>query len=50
MSLIIREGNLVTASRDTRLKAGDDVIVLSDPDNAPQIERLFAAPATPRAE
>ena len=44
VSLIIREGNLVTASRDTRLKAGDDVIVLSDPDNAPQIEELFTAP------
>ena len=46
VSLIIREGNLVTASRDTRLKAGDDVILLSDPDNAPQIEQLFTAPAT----
>jgi cell volume regulation protein A len=45
ISLIVRDGNLVTASRSTRLKAGDDVIVLSDPDNAPQIEALFTAPA-----
>jgi potassium/hydrogen antiporter len=41
VSLIVREGNLVTANRDTRLKAGDDVLLLSDPENAPHIEALF---------
>jgi cell volume regulation protein A len=45
VSLIIRERNLVTTNRDTRLKAGDDVLLLSAPENAAAIEELFTTPA-----
>jgi potassium/hydrogen antiporter len=44
VSLVIRDGNLVTTGTDTILRAGDDVLLLSDPDNAPAIEELFTAP------
>ena len=44
VSLIIRDGNLVTAGGDTTLRAGDDVLVLADPDDAPLLDRLFTAP------
>ena len=43
VSLIIRDGNLVTADGDTTLRAGDDVLVLADPDDAPVLDRLFSA-------
>ncbi len=43
VSLIIRDGNLVTADGDTTLRAGDDVLVLADPDDAPLLDRLFTA-------
>jgi potassium/hydrogen antiporter len=44
VSLIIRDGNLVTAGGDTTLQAGDDVLVLADPDDGPVLDRLFTAP------
>ena len=44
VSLIIRDGNLVTAGGDTALRAGDDVLVLADPDDAPVLDQLFTAP------
>lgn len=45
VSLIIRDGNLVTTTGgDTTLQAGDDVLVLADPDDAPLLDRLFTAP------
>ena len=44
VSLIIRDGNLVTAGGDTTLRAGDDVLVLAEPDDAPLLDRLFTAP------
>jgi potassium/hydrogen antiporter len=43
VSLIIRDGNLVTADGDTTLRAGDDILVLADPDDAPVLDRLFTA-------
>ena len=43
VSLIIRNGDLVTADGDTMLRAGDDVLVLADPDDAPVLDRLFSA-------
>ena len=43
VSLIIRDGDLVTADGDTTLRAGDDVLVLADPDDAPVLDRLFSA-------
>jgi potassium/hydrogen antiporter len=44
VSLIIRDGNLVTAAADMTLQAGDDVLVLAEPDEAPALDRLFTAP------
>ena len=44
VSLIVRDGNLVTAAADMTLRAGDDVLLLAEPDEAPALDRLFAAP------
>ena len=44
VSLIIRDGNLVTPTDDMTLRAGDDVLVLAEPDEAPALDRLFAPP------
>ena len=44
VSLIVRDGNLVTAAADMTLRAGDDVLVLAEPDEGPALDRLFAAP------
>jgi len=43
VSLVIRDGSLVTADGDTPLRAGDDVLVLADPEDAPVLDRLFSA-------
>ena len=47
VSLIIRDGNLVTPTDDMTLRAGDDVLVLAEPDEAPALDRLFTAPRPP---
>ena len=44
VSLIIRDGSLVTVGADTTLRAGDEVLVLADPDNAQVLDRLFTQP------
>jgi potassium/hydrogen antiporter len=44
VSLIIRDGNLVTPTDDMTLRAGDDVLVLAEPDETPTLDRLFTAP------
>jgi len=44
VSLIIRDGSLVTVGGDTTLRAGDEVLVLADPDNAQVLDRLFNEP------
>jgi potassium/hydrogen antiporter len=44
VSLSIRDGNLVTPTDDMTLRAGDDVLVLAEPDEAPALDRLFTAP------
>jgi potassium/hydrogen antiporter len=44
VSLIVRDGNLVTAAADMTLRAGDDVLVLAEPGETPALDRLFAAP------
>jgi cell volume regulation protein A len=41
VSLIIRDGSLVTAGGDTTLRAGDDVLVLAEPGEAPALDRVF---------
>jgi cell volume regulation protein A len=47
VSLIIRDGNLVTPTDDMTLRAGDDVLVLAEPDETPTLDRLFTAPRGP---
>jgi cell volume regulation protein A len=47
VSLIVRDGNLVTAAGDMTLRGGDDVLVLAEPDEAPALDRLFTAPRPP---
>jgi cell volume regulation protein A len=44
VSLIIRDGSLVTVGGDTTLRAGDEVLVLADPDKAQVLDRLFTEP------
>jgi potassium/hydrogen antiporter len=44
VSLIIRDGSLVTVGGDTTLRAGDEVLVLADPGNAQALDRLFTQP------
>ena len=47
VSLVVRDGALLTVSGDTTLQAGDDVLVLADPDETPALERYFTDPAPP---
>src|SRR5215469_5017396 len=49
VSLIIRDGNLVTATGDMTLRAGDDVLLLAEPDEAPALDRLFTTPRAPES-
>jgi potassium/hydrogen antiporter len=49
ISLVVREGSLLTtAAGDTALRADDDVLVLADPDETPELERFFTAPKDAR--
>ena len=45
---MIRDGALLTVGGDTTLQAGDDVLVLAEPDETPALERYFTDPAPPR--
>jgi cell volume regulation protein A len=47
VSLIVRDGNLVTATGDMTLRAGDDVLLLAEPDETPALDRLFTMPRAP---
>ena len=49
VSLVIRDGALLTVGGDTTIQAGDDVLVLADPDETPALERYFTDPAPPSA-
>ena len=44
LSLVVRDGTLLTVAADTVLQAGDDVLVLADPDEAAALERCFTGP------
>jgi cell volume regulation protein A len=46
VSVVVRDGSLLTPSGDTILQPGDDVLMLSDQENAAAIEALFTAPAS----
>jgi cell volume regulation protein A len=48
LSLVIRDGSLLTVSDDTVLAAGDDILVLADPDEAPALERYFTGAGSDR--
>jgi potassium/hydrogen antiporter len=43
VSLVVRGGELVAVRADTRLRAGDDVVVLAEPETGDQLEAIFAA-------
>jgi potassium/hydrogen antiporter len=47
ISLVIRDGSLLTVAGDPALRAEDDVLVLADPDETPALERFFTAPRAP---
>jgi cell volume regulation protein A len=49
ISLVGREGALVQVRGDTRLRAGDEVLVLADPPDADSVARLFTQPASDAA-
>jgi cell volume regulation protein A len=47
VSLVIRDGALLTVGADTTLQGDDDVLVLADPDETPALERYFTDPVAP---
>jgi cell volume regulation protein A len=47
VSLVIRDGTLITVTADTTLRAGDDVLILADPDETATLERYFTTPRAP---
>jgi cell volume regulation protein A len=50
LSLIIRNGSLVTVTPDTPLRPGDEVLVLADPDDAEATANLFTPTTPPKGE
>lgn len=44
VSFVVRDQQLVPVSRDTRLRSGDDVLVLSDPDREQELRAAFELP------
>jgi cell volume regulation protein A len=48
VSLVIRDGTLLTVTGDTTLRAGDDVLLLADPDETSTLEQFFTAPQAAR--
>jgi len=47
ISLVIRDGALLSVTGDLALLAGDDVLILADPEEAPALERCFTTPRAP---
>jgi cell volume regulation protein A len=47
LSVVVRDGTLLTVTGDTTLRGGDDVLLLADPDETAPLERYFTTPATP---
>ncbi|MFI1912783.1 TrkA C-terminal domain-containing protein [Nocardia sp. NPDC020380] len=48
VSVLIRQGRLVTVTADTVLHAGDEILVLAEPDTITEIAKLFGCTAAPR--
>jgi cell volume regulation protein A len=44
VSIVVRDAQLVAVREDTHLHAGDDVVVLADPDLRDQLDSTFSAP------
>jgi cell volume regulation protein A len=44
LSLVVRDGSLLTVTGDTALRGGDDVLLLADPDETAPLERYFTTP------
>jgi cell volume regulation protein A len=44
LSLVVRDGSLLTVTGDTTLRGGDDVLLLADPDETAPLERYFTTP------
>jgi cell volume regulation protein A len=43
VSIVVRDAQLVTVREDTQLRAGDDVVILADPDLHDQLDTAFSA-------
>ena len=46
VSFVIRDQQLLTVRPDTTLLAGDDVLIIAEPSEHPQLTTIFAAPST----
>ncbi|MGH3210099.1 MAG: cation:proton antiporter [Trebonia sp.] len=44
VSLVVRDGSLLTVTGDTTLQGGDDVLLLADPDETAPLEGYFTTP------
>jgi cell volume regulation protein A len=44
LSLVVRDGSLLSVTGDTTLRGGDDVLLLADPDETAPLERYFTTP------
>jgi potassium/hydrogen antiporter len=47
VSLVVRDGQLVAIRPETRLRAGDDAVVLADPAAGGKLARIFEGPSDP---
>jgi cell volume regulation protein A len=47
VSLVVRDGTLLTVTADTALHEGDDVLLLADPSETETLEHYFTAPVSP---
>ena len=43
ISFIVRHSRLVRVTADTRLRAGDELLILADPDDAEQLSGVFSS-------
>ena len=50
VSIVVRNGSLLPVAGDTTLQAGDDVLILAEPEDAPTLDRCFATPTPPADE
>src|SRR5580700_5757696 len=46
LSVVVRDGTLLTVTGDTTLRSGDDVLLLADPEETASLERYFTTPVT----